>query len=257
MKFERLERLLWEFRDGAITAEERSELLGYLEQHPDARELQREIEDLSERLEGLDRASPPQDLRARIADALEGVPTPTRTAQPAPSALPRVAKWRPTHWLPLAASLLVGVTVGYLLQPGSGMSVDASRAAGTMSAAAIEPATRKMKVDLGGPAGSVTIRRNGAVAALDIDLGSDTDLEVEMEVAQGFLLVTGIGSSATNGLEVTATNGKTIFRTRGPAAHSIEITATIEAVPVRLIVRANGLVRADDWFAGDADGDLG
>jgi len=181
---------------------------------------------------------------------LAGVPTPKREAQQASSAIHHVAKWRPTHWLPLAASLLVGVAVGYILQPANGVSVDASRAAGTMGATSLEHAAQRLDVDLEDPTGTIAIRRRGRLAAITVELAAGTDLEIEMEVADGYLLLTGIDRDDATGFDVSAASGKTVFRTRGPASRTLEFTATIPSSPVRLIVRADGLVVADDWLAG-------
>ena len=105
--------------------------------------------------------------------------------------------------------------------------------------------------------GSVTASRNGSLATIEVELAAATDLEIEMEVADGFLLFTGIDSIDTAGLEVTASTGKTFFRAHGPATHTLEITATMNSAPIRLIIRANGALVTDKWLAENADGHQG
>jgi len=251
MKPGRLESLLWEDRDGALAAADK-ELLGrYIDGHPEAKDLKKEIEILAERLDALDVAVPPADLRPRIEQALAGLPT--HRGNPKGTQTPVVSQpWkRPvTSWLPLAASLLVGVAVGYLMQPGSGVSVEPAKATGSMNSIAREPNSETLRIALGQPSSSVEISRTGDLVGIRIDLENDAELEVDVEVSNGFLLVTGINADDPTGFDVTSAEGRTVLRTRGPASQVFEITATAGAVPVRLVVRENGVVVADDWLTG-------
>ncbi len=252
MKKERLESLMWESLDGTITAEERAEFEEHFERHPEARMLQREIEQLAVRLDGMGRASPPENLRPRIKAALREIPAPTLETRPESSAaIPLATRRRSVAWLPMAASLLVGVTVGYLLQPGADLSVDSSRAAGVMTTMPPGPASQEMAIDLGEHVGSMAVDRRGGSTAIRIDLATATDLEIVLEVATGLLLPAGIDTLSSAGFEVVAGASKTVVRTRGPASHQLKFTATEGAVPVHLIVRSNGFVVADDWLADE------
>jgi len=255
MNAERLESLVWESLDGTITAEERADLEEHIERHPEARELQREIEKLAEQLDGLGRAAPPESLRPRIAAALQAVPAPTRETQPVSSFVPAVAsKQRSIAWLPLAASLLVGVAVGYLLQPGAGLSVDRSRAAGAMTSTSPEFAARKVEIDLGDRAGTIVVGPHAGGAAISIELATATELEIVLEAAGGMLLPTGIDTIDSAGFEVSAIAGRIVIRTHGPAAHELEFAATGITEPVHLVIRSNGAVVADDWLNAGGSG---
>lgn len=255
MKTERLESLMWEFLDGTITADERADLEAHVERHPEAREFQREIEKLAEQLDGLGRAAPPENLRPRIAAALQEVPAPTREPQPVSSFAPPMApQRRSVAWLPLAASLLVGVAVGYLLQPGAGLSVDRSRAAGAMTSTAPGFATHTLEIDLGERAGTMVVRPLADGAAISIELVSATDLEIVLEVADGMLLPTGIDTVDSAGFGITAGVGRTVIRTRGPAIHELKFTTTETTESVHLVVRSNGAVVADDWLQARGNG---
>jgi len=255
MNAERLESLVWGSLDGTITAEERADLEKYIARHPEARELRREIEKLAERLDGMGRAAPPENLRPRITAALQEVPTPTRETPPVSSFVPSVAsRQRSVAWLPLAASLLVGVAVGYLLQPGAGISVARSRAAGAMTSTSPKFAARKVEIDLGEGSGTIVVGPRAGGAAISIELVSATDLEIVLEAAGGMLLPTGIDTINSAGFEVTAAAGSTVIRTHGPAVHELEFTATGITEPVHLVVRSNGSVVADDWLNSGGDG---
>jgi len=258
MKSERLESLVWDSLDGRISAEEQADLEQHIERHPEARELQREIEKLAEQLNSLGRAAPPENLRPRIAAALQEVPAPTlETLRGSSSIIPLASRQRSAAWLPLAASLLVGVAVGYLLQPSAGVSVDRSSVVGAMTTTSTEPASREMEIDLGERAGTMAVGRIGGSTTIRIDLATPTDLEIVLEVTDGFLLPTGIDTLDSAGFEVVAEDSKTVVRTHGPAAHELEFTVTEDAAPVHLIVRSNGSVVADDWLTDDATGNRG
>lgn len=255
MKAEHLESLVWGSIDGTVTAEERADLEKHIERHPEARELQREIEKLAEQLDGLGRIAPPESLRPRIAAALREAPAPPRKTQPVSSFVPPVAsRRRSIAWLPLAASLLVGVAVGYLLQPGAGLSVDRSRAAGAMTSTSPGFATRTVEIDLGDRAGTMVVSPSTGGAAISIELVAATDLEIVLEVADGMLLPTGIDTVDSAGFEVTAGVGRTVIRTRGPAIHELKFTTTETTEPVHFVIRSNGAVVADDWLHARGNG---
>jgi hypothetical protein len=249
MKTERLEALVWESLDGTITAEARVDLEQHIERHPGARELQLEIEKLAEQLDGLGRAAPPETLRPRITAALQEAPAPTGETQPVSSFVPPVtSRQRSVAWLPLAACLLVGIAVGYLLRPGAGVSVDQSRAAGAMISTAPEAANHALEIDLGERAGTMLVGPLAGGAAISVELVSATDLEIVLEVADGMLLLTGIDTVVSAGFEVTAVAGRTVIRTHGPAVHELKFTTTEITEPVHLVVRSNGAVVADNWL---------
>lgn len=258
MKPEHLETLLWEFRDGTITEKNQAELGEYVGNHPEARELEREIELLAERLGELGRVVPPRNLRARIAGALEDLPIPAHETRTSSSAtIPRITKNRPIHWLPMAASLLVGVAVGFILQPGAGSSIDVSNAAGAMSTTAVKSSVEKWGVALGEQSGSVSISRDGGSATIDIELVAETDLEIDLETADGLVLLTGVDPTVTAGIEATTAPGRTVVRARGPATHRLEFLSTIDEAPVHLVIRADGTVVAEKWLTGKAEGNGG
>jgi hypothetical protein len=249
MNPERLESLLWERIDGAIAPDDLAVLQTHIDGHPEAESLQREVEGLAAQLDGLPRVAPPAGLRARIAAALPGdeaLPRGPREHSAAP--LPISASRWSVNWLPMAASLVIGVTVGYLLQPGAGVSVEDSRAAGTMIATATDRPEVSTHIDLGGRAGSLAITRTGTEAAISIDLASALELEVDLEAEGGGLLVTTVGTAASGDYEMEAAAGHARFRTRGPCAHTLEMTTASVDTPVHLVVSTNGDVIADQWL---------
>lgn len=253
MKPEYLESMLWEERDGTLAADEREALGRYVEDHPEARKLQEEIESLATRLDDLGRAVPPQDLRQHIKEALSAVPpSATASSTSSPSVPYRTSSRRSVSWLPMAACLLVGVALGFLFHPGSGPSVEPEKAAGAMSTARVESPSSPLKISLEDPSSSIEVSRTGDLAAIRIDLGSTTDLEIDLEAAEGFLLVTGIEADDAAAFDVMATAGRTALRLQGPTSRTLEITTTSGRVPIRLVVREKGVVVADDRLTADS-----
>ncbi len=206
MKPERLESLVWESLDGTITAEERADLEQHIERHPEARELQREIEKLAEQLDGLGRAAPPENLRPRIAAALQEVPAPTRETQP-------VSSFVSLGGVAAAVGCLASVggkppggsrrrlslaarrgRFGRPVQGGRRHDLDVSRDRELESWRSISESARE-RWPSAAIAGGATIR---------IELVSATDLEIVLEVADGMLLPTGIDTLDSAGFEVTA-----------------------------------------------------
>lgn len=258
MKPERLETLLWESRDGTITEKNKKELEEHVGNNPEARELQREIELLAERLGELGRVAPPRNLRPQIAEALEELEAPARgTHASSPKIISKTARSRPAFLLPMAASLLVGVAVGFLLQPGAGSSIDVSNAAGAMSTTSAKDSVETWGVALGGRSGSVTVRRAGGSATIEIELTTETDLEIDLEIAGGMVLLTGVDPVAATGIEATSAPGRTVVRARGPATHRLEFISTVEKAPVHLVIRTDGTVVADELLAGISEGGRG
>ncbi len=138
MNNDRLEALLWARIDGTIEPEELAELEAHLAEHPEPREIERQITTIAEELDRLEKVQPPPELRARIDGALANATAPT--AHPAPTPHTQSAPAWQVRWLPLAASLLIGVTVGYLMHPELSGSIDQSRATGPMAASGSTPA---------------------------------------------------------------------------------------------------------------------
>jgi hypothetical protein len=249
MNRERLETLLWERIDGTIAAGDLADLQAHITEHPEAGSLQRQIEGLAGQLDGLPPVAPPAELRARITTALNDVaasPQPARGIGSTPR--PTLARQRPVSWLPIAAGLLVGVTVGYLLHPGEGGSVDGSRAAGTMTVPATDQPSYTTTIDFGGTVGSLEINRTGTETEISVDLADDHDLGVDLEAADGHLLATSVDTAASDDFEIAGTGGHAVFRTRGPSALTLHMAASSMTTPLHLVVSLDGAVVADQWI---------
>jgi len=249
MRLERLEELLWERADGAIAPDKLAELETFLAEHPESKDLEREIARLSEFLTPRDEVSPPAALRERIDRALAAATPPVHEAR-----IPRTARarrWR-DRWsarlLPVAASLVFGVAIGYLLQPGATGPIDDSQAAGAMRAAAVTTETAPVIVDLGADTGRVVANRVGSDLVIDIGLVRELDLRLDLEAADGEIRLIGMIHSAGSPSEVTLENRRLTVRVRGPGTQRIKAVVSGKASRVWFQAMADGTVVIERWI---------
>jgi hypothetical protein len=249
MRPERLEKILWERADGTIAPDELVKLEEFLAEHPDSKDLEREIARLAELLAPRDEMAPPAALRVRIDRALAAAKPPVHEVR-----IPRTVRarrWRdrwPARLLPVAASLVLGVAVGYLMQPGATGPIDESQAAGAMRATTAATVGAPMIVDLGADTGRVVANRVGSDLIIDIDLVRELDLRLELDAADGEIRLTGIVDSAKSPSEVTLENGRLTVRARGPGTQRIKAVVTGEASRVWFQATANGRVAVERWI---------
>lgn len=181
MNRERLEQLLWERIDGTISPDDLRQLTTQLEEQPQSRKLEREVAAVAEILSDPQPVEPPGELRSRIRQALASSPGPkTTSGHPPPAA--RTGSGRPVPgWAAMAASLLIGVAVGYLLHLAGSAPVDPARASGAMSTAiATTPATM-LPIDLGPDVGSMELRLRAGELLIDLELATAVQLEAVVE----------------------------------------------------------------------------
>lgn len=247
MSIDRIEALLWARIDGTIEPEELAELEAHLAEGPEPREIERQITTIADGLDALDKMQPPPELRERIDGALANANPPTAHRSETPRA--RSAPAWPARWLPLAASLLIGVTVGYLLHPGAGGSIDRGRVTGTMIAPPAEPGATQVEIHLDAGAGSLVASRDGAEVMIHVILETEIDLEITLAgaggpVRFGFLKAT---NAAVN--EVTTEQGWVVVQTRGPGTVTFSVSPSAADDLVRLRVSADGIPAEERWIA--------
>ena len=246
MNTDRIEALLWARIDGTIEPEELAELEAHLAEHPEPREIERQITTIAEELNTLEKVQPPQELRARIDGALANAtaptahPTPTQHTQSAPA-------WQ-VRWLPLAASLLIGVTVGYLMHPGTSGSIDQSRATGTMITPPAHPGTVPVEIHLDAGAGSISASRTGTDVVIDMKLIAEIDLEVSLAGAGGPVRFAGLNSTITSATEVSTEHGWVVVKTHGPGTATLSVSAADADDLLRLVVSVNGIPAEERWI---------
>ena len=254
MNTERLEALLWARVDGTIDPEELAELEAHLAEHPEPREIERQITTIAEELDSLEKVQPPSELRERIRGALENAAPPSARTDHSPAALhPHSAHSWPAKWLPLAASLLIGVSIGYLLHPNAGGSIDQSVVTGTMATPPGQTETGRVEIQLDAGAGSIIASRDRADVVVDVVLTTEIDVAVTLGSAAGPVRLESLLSSDASATEVTTQNGWVVMRTVGPGTATVSVNAIDAAEPLRLQVSTGGFVTEERWIGASRE----
>jgi len=246
MNTDRLEALLWARIDGTIEADELAELDAHLAEQPEPREIERQITTIVEELDGLEEVQPPPELRGRIDGALANANPPTAHSSATPPTRSRPA-WT-ARWLPLAASLLIGVTVGYLLHPGTGGSINHSGVTGTMLTPTDQWEAAPVEIHLEAGAGSVSVSRVGADVVIDVTLTTEIDLEVTLAGAEGPVHFAGLNTTNGSATEVATEQGWVSVRTIGPGALILAASAAEADDILRLQVSIDGIPIEERWI---------
>ena len=246
MNSDRIEALLWARIDGTIEPEELAKLEVHLAEHPEPRGIERQITTIAEELDSLDKVQPPPELRRRIDGSLANANPPAAR----PTATPRTRStpaW-PARWLPLAASLLIGVTVGYLLHPGASGSIDRSRATGAMLTPTAQPGAALVEIHLDAGTGSVSASRSGADVVINVMLTTEIDLGVTVAGSGGPVRFAGLNSTNTSATEVSTEHGWVVVQTHGPGAVTLSVSAIDADDPLRLQVSVDGFLAEERWI---------
>jgi len=246
MNTDRLEALLWARIDGTIEPEELAELEAHLAEHPEPREIERQITTIAEELDRLEKVQPPQELRERIDGALANATAPT--AHPTPTPHTHSAPAWQVRWLPLAASLLIGVTVGYLMHPGTVRSIDKSRVTGTMITPPAHPGAAPVEIHLDAGAGTVFASRSGADLVAELVLTEEIDIAVTLTGAGGPVRFTGLNSTNASATEVTTEQGWVSVRIVGPGTVRLSVSAADADDMLRLQVSIDGIPVEERWI---------
>ena len=246
MKIDRIEALLWARIDGTIKPEELAELEAHLAGHPDQREIERHISTIAEELDNLGQVQPPPELRERIDGALAIATSPA--AHPTASSRTHSAPPWPARWLPLAASLVIGVAVGYLLHPGTGGMIDQLGVTGSMLTPTAQPETVPVEIHLDAGAGSVFASRSGADVVVDVTLTTEIDLGVTLASAGGPVRFASLNSTNASATEVATEHGWVVVRTRGPGTVTLSVSMSDSDELLRLQVSADGVPADERWI---------
>jgi hypothetical protein len=242
MNTDRLEALLWARIDGTIEPGELAELEAHLAEHPEPRDIERQITVMAEELGKLEKAQPPSELRGRIDSALESATPPI--AHQAASLLARPAPSWQARWLPLVASLVIGVAIGYLLHPGAGSSIDQSGVTGTMLSPSAHVVSGPIEIHLEAGAGSVAASRSGTDIVVDVTLTT----EIELGVTLGPVSFESMGSTTGSATEVMTEQGWVVVRSNGPGTVTFSVKAIDAEDPLRLQVLSGGTLVDEAWI---------
>jgi anti-sigma factor RsiW len=250
---DRLEALLWERVDGTIAADDLAELEAFLAAHPEAQALEHEVARLAGLLDERTRLAPPAELRGRIERALATAEQPAGEAHTVRTFGPRAGMpQRLWWWLPVAASLVVGVAIGYLLHSGVAGPVDVLDAAGAMQASPVHEASAAFELEAG--QGRVVVTRVGVEVSLDLTLHSEAELELVVEAESGSLAAAALTSGASRPASLTMAGGRAVFTTHGPSMHRVSVTADEAGAALRLQVLVDGVLVEERSIAPSRQG---
>ena len=147
------------------------------------------------------------------------------------------------QWLPLAASIMIGVAIGYLIHPGGGTAVDSSGAAGSMVPAIITAETPSFEIDLGDGVGTFTASGTGSTLVIDAILTGTHEIQVGVEAADGSLEILETEQIHSQPSTVRAADRVFAFSANGPGTHHFAVEAS-EKTAVSISVWAVGIVIA-------------
>jgi hypothetical protein len=182
--------------DGELTPAETAELDAILESSSEAREIQTEFQRLTNLLDSVPAQEPPQALSQRI---LNQIAPPKKAAF---SLAGLFKSFQPaTAGLAFAAGLLATVAV-YEMTPGHDSTTDTTGMVGTMVAGQQDRTINevdRLSVAETGLSGSVSLRENGSVYVIEIDLESEAATEIEIAFAEAGLSFGGIAHALPGG----------------------------------------------------------
>ena len=148
----------------------------------------------------------------------------------------------------MAASLLIGVAIGYLLHPGASGSVDQSGVTGTMVTPAGQLETGRVEIQLDAGAGSIVTSRDRADVVVEVVLATEIDVAVTLGSAAGPVRLESLLSSNASATEVTTHNGWVVVRTVGPGTATVSVNTIDAAEPLRLQVSSGGVAVEELWI---------
>jgi len=183
--------------DGELTPAETEELDAILESSSEAREMKAEFQRLTNLLDSTPQLEPPLDLSQRILNQL----APSKKA--ALSLAGMFQNFQPaTAGMAFAAGLLATVMV-YEMTPGHDSAADTTGMVGTMVAGQQNQSiieVDRLSVAQTGLNGTVSLRENGDIYVIEIDLESDESTEIEIAFAEAGLSFGGIAHALPGGM---------------------------------------------------------
>ena len=226
MNPDRLEALIWARIDGVIGPMDLAELEAHLAEHPEQSELERQIASIARGLAEMDRVESPAALRVRIKGALASAVAPGPDVQvAAPQPVLSRRQW-PNRWLPMAASLLIGTVVGYLLHPGADAGLDVSKVGGTMATPPALEARSDIQINLDRDQGSLTIGRSDALVTADFSIISSSGLWLVMKSDSGELELDDASHIGNAVSRLQCDGSRFDFQSDGPGRYTLTIRAT-------------------------------
>jgi len=241
MNNERLEELVWELIDGTISSQDHLLLQEFLVGRPEAEERRRELVSLAARLDSIETVEPPAALRQRIDAALEAVPSRATAALREPLRMPppTTAAW-PMRAGYLAAGLVVGAALTFLVVGGPGQDLDQSKLYGSVQSE--WPVESTSTIDLEADSGTVIIERKGAQRLIDLDLRQQGAVVMELESGGGIIQLESLDQNGSTALEASTEGSRLRLAAVGPAALRLTVNVGEPAASLFLTITAEDAI---------------
>ena len=257
MNPERFEALLWERIDGIISEQDLVLLDAALAQHPELETLERQVTRLASSLDDLERLPVPGELRQRITGSVTDSPRdePYRQIPKNPSRRARRSRVV-TPWLPVAASLALGITVGYLVHSVDSMHVDETTATGAMDVATTRPDSI-VEIPLPDENGRVLVTRAKASTTFDLDLAADAEYAVLVKAARGGLNLASFEDQRGTASALKIGTDEVLVRSHGAGHHVLAVTTADPNLSLDLEIMIDGTTVARQTIEAAREGRAG
>lgn len=231
-----LERLIWEERDGEITAGDRERLSELARQRPEAENVRRQVDELDRILAAAADAEAPAGLEESIRQAIRS--RPALVARPDLRVRRRLPVWA-AHAAVLAAGLALGALAYHMVLLERPMGGDRDFAG---SIATVQPLEGSRHLQLDGLA-DVAVAQAGGVIVLEVEPTVDRPVRLELTAAGGELTLLRLTSAKADVWLVEQGPAIVLEAARG-GSYRLELRVQVGAWPLHLEVASAGVPTA-------------
>jgi len=206
--------------DGELGVTDRERLQANLAQNEEARALHDELSTFCRQLDSVERLEPPPHLKYALLDSFASRPKPEAQAMPA---------WRQVLAMPMlrhAVAFAAGVFMTFALVNSNQISNrafdDVTGLVGTISD--VDPAVssdNSINLTRGDIAGTVSIRENGSLTVLDVNLSSKETIEIIAGYSDRDLWFRGFAQLENDDANVVTDTGEVRMRLKGRNRYAI------------------------------------
>jgi hypothetical protein len=178
MKPEKIESLMWEKIDGAISPGDEAQLEAVLRRDAEARERYEELCKFAAFLGGVEELEPPTALRQRIEGAIDF----DRYAARRPAAPSFFARLFPVRMeLRTVAAAVAGLVVGAVGYHVATLNTGPEGSLDNVVTGTIGRVQNDLRIDLEGVRGVISFRQDNTLAISEVDISSQREVELYLE----------------------------------------------------------------------------
>jgi hypothetical protein len=225
--------------DGANSTQESAELHAYLARNPLAREHFDQLKAVAGALDRIEEVAPPDDLKANIIAAARqkgDAEIPGSRPAPVPSRGQTVLR----YGYALAAGVILGV-LGHQWVTGDGLAVDPAEVAGSLATPEATASIAEFPINFEGAVGHARLEPAGSGYDLEIELTSETPVEIELAYSAEATVFRGFSSDlgeidtlevATEGMRWVQLGRQKVaisLVNQGPSEATVEVKFLVDA----------------------------